>query len=88
MGSVVTIRPRLDALQGSTRTTTQTGAFGLILGALLAFNLLRLTPEQVAAVMPLGAGAVCFLQRMAENRAGRGFLRAVPPDHPRGRRRP
>lgn len=81
--------PPLDALQGSTRTTTQAGTFGLILGALLAFNLVHLTPEQVTAVMPLGAGLVCFLQRLAENRLGRGFLRAVPvePKPKRTRRR-
>lgn len=75
----MTVRPRLDALQGSTRTTTQAGTFGLGLGALLAFKVVRLTPEQVTAIMPLGAGVVCFLQRWEENRIGRGFLRPVPP---------
>lgn len=79
--------PRTDALQGSARTTTQTGTFGLVLGALLAFNVLHLTPEQVAATMPLGAGLVCFLQRLVENRLGWGFLRTVPPAPKRRRRR-
>lgn len=77
-----------DALRGSTRTTTQAGTFGLLLGALLAFDVVRLTPEQVAAVLPLGAGVVCFLQRLAENRLGKGFLRVVnPPKAPRKRAR-
>lgn len=71
--------PALDAGQGSARALTQTGAFSVILNALLALGVVHLSVQQVTALMPVGTAVVCFVMRLAENWSGHGFLRAVPP---------
>jgi hypothetical protein len=69
------------------RTGAQSGGLGAVLGILLAFDVVRLSPEQVAAVMAFGTPVVGFAQVLVENRIGRGFLRTVPKKRKRRRRK-
>lgn len=74
-------------VKGATRTGTQTGAFSALLGALLALNVVHLTPGQIVAIMPIGSGIACFVIRVVENRFGHALFRTVVEDKPVRRRR-
>lgn len=62
-----------------TRTGVQGGAAYAILEFLVAFDLVDLTGRQWAVSMLILTAVVSFAQTALENRAGVGFLRAVPP---------
>lgn len=52
-----------------------------------AFGIIDWTMEQTVAVLTVTALATAFVQRLVEDRIGRGFLRDVPHDGPTRRRR-
>lgn len=73
-------RPRLSAaVTRPTRTGVQGGAAYAVLEFLVAFNLIALDGRQWAISMVVLTAVVSWLQNLAENRFGHGFLRAVPP---------
>lgn len=81
------VRPMTPG-EGATRTGTQVGFPGAVVVMLGSFGVIDWTMEQTVAVLTVTALATAFVQRLVEDRIGRGFLREVPADNkPRRRRR-
>ena len=59
------------------RTSTQTAVATAIVQALVAFNVVDLTPEQYGILVVLLTIIVAGVQNIVENKAGWGFLKGV-----------